>query len=298
MSVSDGNPNSEIDEDKKIVEMVPHRTSADSELRPRADQLDSKEKESVNRLYRKIASHLDESLSNERQHELTRVLALLKRCDELNLTEDMKDIDLAVEAIIGNNTNLVFAQGILCNLEVMMLRKKGGGLSRLIATHSKGDPLAVINFGLMASIIGSLALGTMTWAILDFLLLTDLPSSDKQKIFIVGYAAFAGSAISLIMRLGTLSKPRNVDIMLLFWSSALQPFIGAVMGGIICAVLSTPSVSGPIISKDLLDGNLAAWVVIGFISGFSERFATNIISRTETTLGGAIVNSPKVRDNT
>src|SRR5690349_19211345 len=96
VTVSDDTSMVEIPENKKkVIEISQSRISGDIDNRVKTDTSEAlEEKNALKRLYNRIRGHLDDDLTSERQHELTRVLALLKRCDELNLTEDMKDIEL------------------------------------------------------------------------------------------------------------------------------------------------------------------------------------------------------------
>jgi hypothetical protein len=294
---------SEIEDHRKSLE----HTQSDSDN----NQIDfnkSDSQQTIAGLYKRIRKHLDTPLSEEQQHELTRVLAVIKRYHDLKEQKEHKeqngntihkehyairssinDLYLATDAILNKSPNMVFAQGILCNVEIeIMLHQRN--VPAFIIRHTKASPIATINFGLFASFMVSIPIGvflTLSSMIINSFFIQDKAyTKEIGTLLFVGFIALLGSMASVTMRLSNLSKPRNIDLMLLFWTAFSKPFIGAFFGCIIYAVLNTKFVNGTILNESAFGDGFAVWAVIGFLSGFSERFATDLIARTEVAFSG------------
>jgi hypothetical protein len=80
----------------------------------------------------------------------------------------------------------------------------------------------------------------------------------------------------------SLSRRRTLDVPALFWTGLLKPVVGVAFALFVYALLK----SG-VLKPGVADANLIyLYVVIGFIAGFSERFAPDLITRIEKQVGG------------
>ena len=102
-------------------------------------------------------------------------------------------------------------------------------------------------------------------------------------IIILVASAFLGSVVSIVTRIGNLAqasyRPLSIYISVLF-----RPLISIAFAFFIFAVLQTGMVSFLGLSLEGGQGVATLWVV-GFLSGYSERFSKDFISETETKLG-------------
>jgi hypothetical protein len=100
----------------------------------------------------------------------------------------------------------------------------------------------------------------------------------KQAVW-VGLAGFIGGAVSVMLRAQALgAKPLNtgdIELSALFWTGFLKPVVGAAFALFVLAILKaglfTPDVSR--------DEETYLFIAFGFIAGFSERFAPDLITR-------------------
>jgi hypothetical protein len=91
----------------------------------------------------------------------------------------------------------------------------------------------------------------------------------------------------------------------MFWTALLKPLIGVILSLFIFATLVSGLVKFGFLDDkaftDLLadpksrvpDKTLYTLWVIGFISGFSERFAWDFVNRAQSTLNGSAKTEPK-----
>jgi hypothetical protein len=131
---------------------------------------------------------------------------------------------------------------------------------------------------------------------------------DQRALLVIVSAAFLGGVVSIATRLGEFAKVRGLDPFAMFWTALLKPLIGVTLAVFILAALSGEIVSLGFLGHDPLGlvkenpekaiafgdtGTLTAkaayilWV-IGFLAGFSERFASDFVQRTEGLATGNV----------
>jgi len=104
------------------------------------------------------------------------------------------------------------------------------------------------------------------------------------SIEVAAIAAFAGSVVSVLTRLEQFEARRGVDPKLLFLNAVARPYIGAAMAMFVVAVQGFGLFSVAAAKPE--EKNFAFFlIVVGFLSGFSERFATDFIGSVEGGLG-------------
>jgi hypothetical protein len=103
------------------------------------------------------------------------------------------------------------------------------------------------------------------------------------NITIAAICGMLGSVISLLLRLGEFEKTRGRSQMFLLLTGATLPLVGGVFGAFVAALLSAKIINISVGTEEL---NVWLYVVIGFLSGFSERFSRGFIQIAEDRLGG------------
>ena len=148
------------------------------------------------------------------------------------------------------------------------------------------------------SFLRSLALLVLLSSYLVFLpLLTNLnphkysllPDSFFNKTFgdvlLATASGMLGSVVSLLLRLSEFENTKGRSQMFLTLTGATLPIVGGVFGAFVAVLLSAKVVN---ISIGGTDGiNTWIYIVIGFLSGFSERFSRGFISAAERQFGGS-----------
>jgi hypothetical protein len=102
----------------------------------------------------------------------------------------------------------------------------------------------------------------------------------KGSIEAAAIAAFAGGLVSVLTRLEQFEARRGIDPKLLFFNAAFRPYIGTIMAMFVVAVQGLGIIS--IVEAKPNKPEFAFFlIVVGFLSGFSERFATDFIGSVE-----------------
>jgi hypothetical protein len=128
----------------------------------------------------------------------------------------------------------------------------------------------------------------------------DLERSDVDIILLsilVFSSGALGSVISILIRISQFENEKfeltsYTDPLLPIFMGAFKPIIGSSFALLFFALIS----SGIITVQSISDGNNRNreffFCAVAFIVGFSERLATDVIRKTENTIGGSPIDNP------
>ena len=167
---------------------------------------------------------------------------------------------------------------------------------------TNGSPAVTVVFGVVTAmtIFLGLLLSTVTSVLaLDWL---ELPVTQYalETFGKLAYlfpwaiiAAFIGGTASVLMRLDSFEARRGVDPKLLFLNAVFKPYIGMIISFFVVAVQGLGIISVPGLDPQVSDLNTplspmttSFLLAVGFLSGFSERFAKDFIGTTEDAFSG------------
>jgi hypothetical protein len=137
----------------------------------------------------------------------------------------------------------------------------------------------------VGTFIRGLLIAMILLGYLAFLIYRDVesvPLSTTGTWFNVAVAAVCGmlgSVISILLRLSEFETTRGRSQMFLILTGATLPLIGAFFGGFVAALLSARIIAIDIGDKS--SNSIWLYVVLGLLSGFSERFSQGLIRIAE-----------------
>jgi hypothetical protein len=129
---------------------------------------------------------------------------------------------------------------------------------------------------------------------------------EGKALAVIASAAFIGGVISIATRLREFSRVRDLDPFAMFWTAMLKPLIGVVLAMFILATLI-----GGVITFGFFESNafsnlneaknalllsprtLYVLWVLGFLAGFSERFAWDFVDRAQGVASGGMSGEKK-----
>jgi hypothetical protein len=244
-------------------------------------------------LYDLVERHLERpgDRSEDVQHELVCWLRLLAATEaDLRpgtagrqvLQRLEREASAAITALLSEQPSLVFARTLRYRTEMELLRHSNW-LTRKLVNLSDGDPAVFVGAGvsltMLAGVIGDVVLRLL-------LLWWSAGQGPDVGLLTVAEAAFLGGGVSVLARLREFScaKIRDFEPLFLFWNAVSNPLVAIIFGVFVYSLLTSGLVP---LEKNVL-ASLASggalWA-IGFLSGFSERFTSDIISRSEGVLG-------------
>ncbi len=103
-------------------------------------------------------------------------------------------------------------------------------------------------------------------------------------VFIAAISGMLGSVVSILLRLGEFETTKGRSQTFLTLTGATLPIVGGVFGAFIAALLCS-NVVAVTVGRD--GQNCWLFLVVGFLSGFSERFSRGFIKIAEERLGGS-----------
>jgi hypothetical protein len=98
-----------------------------------------------------------------------------------------------------------------------------------------------------------------------------LPSDLTNALFVLG-AGMLGSAVSLLSRISEFERVSRRSQRYLFFTGATSPIVGGISALVIAALIQSK-----LIPLDITIQNYWVCIVVGFLSGFSERFSGNLL---------------------
>lgn len=219
--------------------------------------------------------------------------------DRLQFISDCLDAD---------KPKLVLAQHERLRLQVEVYRRSGT-LASLVARIAGGSSPATVVIALVCSLV------IWTILVLAIHVLTERAVSDLgeeaffmngRALLVVTSAAFIGGILSIATRLRQFADVHDLDPFSMFWTAMLKPLIGVAVSMFLLATLAGGVVSFGFLGDDplQLSGASGATHVVkqqtlyilwtlGFLCGFSERFAWDFVSRTEGVARGGTGGNPK-----
>jgi hypothetical protein len=126
---------------------------------------------------------------------------------------------------------------------------------------------------------------------------------ESKPLLVIVTAAFIGGVVSIATRLHEFTRIRDLDPFSMFWTATLKPLIGVILsvflfatlaGGVISFGFLDPNPFGlgqpdvPNARHVIADKTLYVLWVLGFLAGFSERFAWDFVDRTQGVAAGGL----------
>jgi hypothetical protein len=193
-------------------------------------------------------------------------------------------IQAAVKALADTDPKLLFARSIRNRLTIRVL-SSGPSWAARVRTRVGDQPINAMLAGLLCSIIPWAVIFIPIWAVCHY----GAHLEQASPLGLVVLAAMGGASVSIISRLGDVAELTVFDPLHLFVSATLKPIAASLFAISIYAVLASGflTITGVTVGKG---PEYMVWVV-GFLAGFSERFAPDFVSKFENAFGAS--NAPK-----
>ena len=234
-------------------------------------------------LFAQVEQNLALELDEEVQYELGRWLTMLTTAKEQLLPKLLPEARVAVAALLQKKPKLQLARTIRYRMERELLLNNGW-VTRHLVKLSDGNAVVLVGLGVLLTML----LGFGFYLLLPWLeehwYFRRLILLEDPGTLSIAQAAFLGGVVSILTRLREFSKLREFDPVFLFLNALLKPALGIILGVFVYAFIKSGLVP---LDLELLENETSLHLlwVIGFLSGFSERFTFDIISRGEGVLG-------------
>lgn len=162
---------------------------------------------------------------------------------------------------------------------------------------SSNAPAYLVLKGAVVSFLTVVALGIITFALYFWIFSTTtaepLPLEVSASVawgalstnIVVVSATFGllGSLVSVLLRLSDFDGSRRSRQFLIFTGGVL-PIVGAIFATVVCAIFASEIVGTSLVPQPAegTPTSIYFYMVVGFVAGFSERFARNLVGYFET----------------
>ena len=236
--------------------------------------------EKLTRLSNLMLKRIEKEIEPSLEKNLARLIHLLSDIEKSNNFLLLQKAEMAFVAMTKSKPNLELAELLIEDLEdrLSVNVKVGSFLWRSLFTLN--SPLSIVLFGIFVTTILGHIVVFLGYKLLNEMML----SLDLQLplILITVLSAGWGSVLSMATRL-TNAETKFYDVndhRVLFLTGFFKPIISVIFSLFISALV----MSG-FIPLNMNGGNdKYLFAIIGFLSGFSERFAKDIISKTEKSV--------------
>ncbi len=192
-------------------------------------------------------------------------------------------IEVAISALLLEQPNIQLATEIRKDIEQ---RVREPPFHKRLFGFICSSPSTTVIFGLWCSLLFIIiTIPIVLYFILDTQKLDPLQKTLGINLNIaleVIIAGALGSIVSIMVRIQEFNLLKNVDASILFLTGFFKPGIGASFALFVYAVFKAKLI--PLSIE--LDKELYFFMVLSFISGFSERFAKDIATTTEQKITG------------
>jgi hypothetical protein len=225
-----------------------------------------------------IRDKLKPGLDKQLQEELVGLLNLIPELDNTYYLPLMPLMEIAVQSLTSENPNIPLAAGIRKGIEKNVHR------SPIAAIFGGGSPPARVIRGLGTLLF--LLIPVLTILLLIFLSYKDIPDASAnfwKYLWLIASVGAVGSVVSIMVRIRDYESLTNSDPTILFLIGFFKPIIGMAFALFVYASLKAGLI--PLTVPDVQAPYFYA--ALAFISGFSERLAKDIVTRTEDNLAPA-----------
>lgn len=226
--------------------------------------------ELADRIHAELRPGLDEKL----QGELASLLGLFPRLDNSSSPILHKLARIATSALLSETPNLHLAKKLRERIENRLKLE-----SNLIRSAIRGKSPAV------RVVLG---LGILLYCVIPIVIVSSAWWKGNQTVFgidvemlgLVGFSGALGSIVSIMVRLHQFEDAQGSNQAVQFFTGLFKPIVGSAFALFIFAVLS----SGLIPVAIQTEKARYFFAALSFVAGFSERFAQDVVTKTETTV--------------
>jgi hypothetical protein len=226
-----------------------------------------------------LISRMKSGVAENVQKEIALFINLLPDLEKAGDAALLRSADMALRVLLSDNPNVEFSQEIRKDIQY---RTKWVN-SRFKTVFYSSSPVSSVVFGLVSLVVlllFAIVLVTTVWGTSSYFSGNQVSLSVSTAIVAACVGAL-GSFVSIMVRLTDFAKVEaHTDRTVLFLTGFAKPLIGAAFAFFVYAIFN----SG-IFEIKVGDGKeLYLFSALSFLAGFSERFARDILSRTEEAL--------------
>lgn len=240
----------------------------------------------VDSILLEVKENLSKTTDNTIQTELARVLALTEEIRKPECASFVSLLEIAVQSLLLDKPNVKLATDLRKKITKSIRIRK----SPLNKIWQSGTPPTLVIFGL----------GLLLYVVLAAMMLLPLLINNTEHflgvpielLMPVIFGGGLGSIISIMVRIQDFSNMEKTDRFVLIAIGFFKPVIGTGFALFVFALIR----SGMLPLAFEADTEEYFFFAIAFLTGFSERFATDIAAGTERQISGVLQTNDSKED--
>jgi len=234
-------------------------------------------------ILQKIKEKLKTGLDEETQFELAKLLNLFPFFFKYDSLEKYLNlIETSTFSLLSDKPNIKFANVIRIDLEKRIFDRVDEERYWFSFWRYVHNPCVRVLTGLVSNVLLSLIYGAYFYSLWVTNPEATIFGILAYKIAIVTIMGMFGSIVSIMLRIRDYEGYRGEYASTLFITGFTKPLIGALFSLFILSVVSSQIL--PLDYETIESTAFNFFAAISFITGFSERFARDLITRTEEAL--------------
>ena len=252
----------------------------------------------VGSLRARIQPRLEHGLDERVQAEIASLTRLLANMPRAVVYRNRVFFEMAFDLLAAEHPNLVLVAQLRQALFVAM--EQSAGLGRLIATVFGKTPIQIVLCGIFSTFLFlfvAIVLLDQAHAMLQTLgapleqlhpIVQLMQQMPLTQIIVLVVAAFTGAVLSVLARFRNFLDSARTAPLLVYVTVATKPFVSIAFASFVYAVVACGLVTLPGVDLAAAGGGYIVWV-IGFLSGFSERFVQDFVAQADRIAGAGTV---------
>ena len=263
---------------------VPHEKADARSLAQAQTEVEAEFEERLTNIV-ELARKLPPGSDDETQDELGLILQLLPAVERSRDIALLANLELAVASLLAQPPNRLLAIRLREASQQSVLRRS---FIRSILPGSSASTWVIAGMATLLYFGVPIALAITYLLLPEGGVFIGEQLADGGNFFpftgfmLVALAGALGSIVSILVRVKDFSEIRILNPPALFWTGFFKPVIGATFAVfVLCAFAAGLINVTEGINEDFM------FLTLGFIAGFSERFAPDLVGRLETTITGS-----------
>jgi hypothetical protein len=248
----------------------------------------------VGSLQAKIHHQLEHALDHQVQLEIAHLTRLLNIMPRASVYKNRVFFEIAFDMLAAEQPNIVLVAQLCQTLQGVF--ERSAGLGRFIATVFGRTAIQAVVCGICSAfllIFLAIALLSAAHATLQTLAasLEHLPPIAQliqrmpiAQIVVLVIAAFTGAVVSVLARFGEFRDLAYTTPISVYLTVTAKPFVSIAFAAFVYAIVACGLVTLPGVALTDPGGDAIVWV-LGFLSGFSERFVQGFVTEADRVTG-------------
>lgn len=233
----------------------------------------------IERLINRVHSELRPGLEEPIQNELAQLINMMPDIKKSADPQLIGATEVAISALLLEQPNIELATEIRKDIQ-RRVRPTDTLFTRMMVKFGGKSPsnMVIIGLGFLLYLAFPFAMSYGPSIVAQ----KEILGIDASMLLLVGLAGASGSIVSIMVRIQDFTPMTDVDPSVLFLTGFFKPVVGMFFALFIFAALS----SGLIPVTIELGKERYFFIALSFVAGFSERFARDIVTKTEQKIAG------------